>query len=148
MNDSGVRASLAAIAAAAACFATPAVYLHARTRAQRRTLRVVHSGVATVLAVQRFESRALTSFFELTAFSVSVPFYALALPLLAWVRRAARARWRALRTLALGACLTRRCGAPDGQRAAVPQADGADDTCVLRHSPARHARALHAPRTC
>ena len=148
MNDSGGRASLAAIAAAAACFATPAVYLHARTRAQRRTLRVVHSGVATVLAVQRFESRALTSFFELTAFSVSVPFYALALPLLAWVRRAARARWRALRTLALGACLTRRCGAPDGQRAAVPQADGADDTCVLRHSPARHAQAVHAPCTC
>ena len=92
MDDAGVRASLVAIAVIAACFATPAAYLHARTWAQRRTLVVVRSGVATVLAVQRWESRALTAFFELTAFSVSVPFYALALPLLAWVRQALRAR--------------------------------------------------------
>ena len=88
MDDAGVRTSLAAIALAAACFATPAAYLHARTWAQRRTLRVVRSGVSVVLAVQCWESRWATAFFELTAFSVSVPFYALELPLLAWVRTA------------------------------------------------------------
>ena len=98
MDDAGVRASLAAIACAAACFATPAAYLHARTWAQRRTLRVVRSGVPVVLAVQRLESRALTAFFEVTAFSVSVPFYALALPLLAWVRAAGRRRVFAARS--------------------------------------------------
>ena len=92
MDDPGVRASLAAIACAGACFATPAVYLRARTWAQQRTLRVVRSGLSTVLAVQRWESRAATGFFEVTAFSVSVPFYALALPLLAWVRAAGRRR--------------------------------------------------------
>jgi hypothetical protein len=86
MDDAGVRTSLAAIACAAAFFATPAAYLHARTWAQRRTLRVVRSGVSVVLAVQRYESKFATLLFEFTAFSVSVPFYALALPLLAWVR--------------------------------------------------------------
>ena len=100
MDDPGVRASLVAIAAIAACFATPAVYLHARTWAQRRTLRVVRSGVSTVLAVQKWESRALTALFELTAFSVSVPFYALALPMLAWVRLKQRARGAAYRSCA------------------------------------------------
>ena len=123
MDDPGVRTSLVAIACAAACFATPAAYLHARTWAQRRTLRVVRSGVPVVLAVQRLESRSATAFFELTAFSVSVPFYALALPLLAWVRAAGRRR-------VFAACSRHAPCAADWQCAALPQADRADDACV------------------
>lgn len=106
MDDPSVLASLAAIAAAAACFATPASYLHARTIAQRLPLRAVHSGVPTVLFVQRWECRALTLLFDVTAFSVSVPFYALALPPLAWVRRTG-----AERSFRLAAPLAARCAA-------------------------------------
>ena len=96
--DSHAPPALALLTVFAACCATPAAYMHARAWAQRRVLPLVHSGVGVVLSVQRREHPALTALFDVTAFSVSVPFYGAALPLLAWVRgeqrrhRAATAR--------------------------------------------------------
>jgi hypothetical protein len=80
------RVAVAALACFAGCCANRSAYVRARAWAQRRLLPRVQAGVATVLAVQRLESRLLTLFFEATAFSVSVPFYGSSLPMLAWVR--------------------------------------------------------------
>jgi hypothetical protein len=86
------QAAVAGLACFACACASPAVYVRVRCWAQGPALRLVHAGVPTVLAVQRFDARALTLLFDATAFSVSVPFYGVSLPLLAWVRRLRRAR--------------------------------------------------------
>jgi hypothetical protein len=87
--DVAARATLCALVCFAACSASPAAFMRARTWAQGPLLALAHAGVPHVLAVQRLESRALTLVFDVTAFSVSVPFYGISLPLLALVRACA-----------------------------------------------------------
>lgn len=83
------RWALVGVAAFAVCSATPALYVRLRAWAQVAwPLRAVHAGVEAVHAVQRLECRALTALFDATAISVSVPFYAVAFPVLALARAA------------------------------------------------------------